>query len=90
MEGIANEDKIKQAPSGQPRHSPAEGDSALSRRLFALGFVPGTELFCERLSPFGSPMLVSLRGFRIALRRAEGERIFVETGDEDENHSTCG
>ena len=67
-----------------------EGDGALSRRLFALGFVPGTELFCERLSPFGSPILVSLRGFRVALRRAEGERIFVETGDEDENHSTCG
>ncbi len=54
-----------------------EGDGALSRRLFALG----TELFCERLSPFGSPMLVSLRGFRVALRRGEGERIFVETGD---------
>ena len=67
-----------------------EGHSALSRRLFALGFVPGTELFCERLSPFGSPMLVSLRRFRVALRRGEGERIFVETGDEDENHSTCG
>ena len=29
-----------------------EGDGALSRRLFALGFVPGTEIFCERLSPF--------------------------------------
>ncbi len=67
-----------------------EGDGALSRRLFALGFVPGTELYCERLSPFSSPMLVSLRGFRIALRRAEGERIFVETGDKDENHSTSG
>ena len=26
----------------------------------------------------------------VALRRGEGERIFVETGDEDENHSTCG
>ncbi len=58
-----------------------ECDGALSHRLFALGFVPGTEIFCERLSPFGSPMLVSLRGFRVALRRAEGERIFVETGD---------
>lgn len=67
-----------------------EGDGALSRRLFALGFVPGTEIFCERLSPFGSPMLVSLRGFRVALRRAEGERIFVETGDKYENHSIGG
>ncbi len=67
-----------------------EGGGALSRRLFALGFVPGTELFCEKLSPFGSPMLVSLRGFRVALRRAESERIFVETGDEHENHSTGG
>ena len=35
-------------------------------------------------------MLVSLRGFRVALRRAEGERIFVETGDKYENHSTGG
>lgn len=65
-----------------------EYGGALGRRLLALGFVRGTEVFCERLSPFGGPVLVSLRGFRVALRRTEGERIFVETGEDDEDHST--
>lgn len=64
-----------------------EGNDALAGRLRALGFVRGAEVSCERLSPFGDPMLLRLRGFRVALRREEGARIMLEKGEGHENHS---
>lgn len=67
-----------------------EGDDALAGRLRALGFVRGTVIFCERLSPFGDPMLLCLRDFRVALRRTEGERILVEMGETYENDCISG
>ena len=55
-----------------------EGDDAIARRLSDLGFWPGTEVELVRRAPLGDPIQLSLRGFRLALRKSEARRIVVE------------
>lgn len=69
-------------PGGYARILRTGGEDALSRRLLALGFVRGTRIYCERLSPFGGPALFRLRGSRVALRREECGRVLVDTEGE--------
>lgn len=54
-----------------------EGGLGLARRLAALGIVPGTPVRVLSSSPFG-PMIVEVRGSRLALGRREAMRIMVE------------
>ncbi len=45
------------------------GGSATALRLHNLGFVPGTEIEVLRRAPFGGPIEVEIRGYRICLRQ---------------------
>ena len=54
------------------------GDPALKKRLLTMGAVPGTEVTVERVAPLGDPLEVSLKGFRLSLRKEEAEKIEVE------------
>lgn len=49
---------------------PAPG-SEIPRRLGDLGFVPGTELAVLRRAPFGDPIELEIRGYRMCLRAAQ-------------------
>jgi ferrous iron transport protein A len=49
-------------------------------RLAALGFTPGAPVTVMRNHGFG-PMIVSIRGARIALGRGEARRIIVRPSD---------
>lgn len=49
-------------------HAP---NGAVPPRLEELGFVPGTALEVLRRAPFGDPIELEIRGYRICLRRAE-------------------
>jgi len=49
------------------------------RRLMDLGFVPGTEVGVELVSPSGDPTAYRVRGTVIALRREQAGLIFVAT-----------
>jgi ferrous iron transport protein B len=53
-----------------------EGGRSLLSRLAALGFTPGAVISVLRSSDHG-PLLVSLRGSRVALGRGEAAHIFV-------------
>lgn len=55
-----------------------EGDDAIAHRLIDLGFWPGTEVELVRRAPFGDPIQLALRGFRLALRKSEARRVVVE------------
>jgi ferrous iron transport protein A len=55
-----------------------EGNGKFSERLRELGFCCGTEVRFERQAPFGGPIIVSLRGYRLCLRRSEAKRIRIE------------
>jgi Fe2+ transport system protein FeoA len=54
----------------------------LTRRLGELGFVPGTEVQLVRRAPFGDPIEIELRGYRVCLRREQLEGLLVEPLEE--------
>ena len=49
----------------------------LRHRLMDMGLTPGTEVRLEGVAPLGDPIIVSARGCRLGLRRAEAAGITV-------------
>ncbi len=54
------------------------GDVRLVRRLNALGLLPGTRIEITNTAPLGDPMVITFRGFSLALRRKDAADIHVE------------
>lgn len=52
-----------------------EGDSKLVKRLFALGCIEGTEVKLKRTAPLGDPLIINFRGFDLAIRKRDAEKI---------------
>ncbi|HMG36542.1 MAG TPA: ferrous iron transport protein A [Blastocatellia bacterium] len=52
-----------------------EGPEAECRRLLDLGLTPGEEMCLVQAVPFGDPLVVEVRGMRLALRRREAAWI---------------
>jgi len=50
------------------------------KRLMDMGLTPGTKVMVLRSAPFHGPILVSVRGTRLALGRGLAEKILVEKG----------
>ena len=55
-----------------------EGEDEIAKRLRELGFCPGTEVRFERQAPFGGPIILSLRGYQLALRPSEAQRVRIQ------------
>jgi Fe2+ transport system protein FeoA len=55
-----------------------EGPEAERLRLLDLGLTPGEEIAIAQWVPFGDPMVVMVRGMRLALRRREASWIRVQ------------
>jgi Fe2+ transport system protein FeoA len=58
-----------------------EVDGSLRRRLLDMGLVVGTPVSVRRLAPLGDPMEVCLKGYRLALRKAEAAHIMVRVDE---------
>ncbi len=58
-----------------------EGEGAVARRLMEMGVVPGAPVCVIKAAPLGDPIEVRVRGYHLALRRAEAQTITVVTGD---------
>jgi len=54
------------------------GDRTLKKRLLEMGFIRGTKIHVEKVAPLGDPMELTLKGYHVALRRAEAKNIEVE------------
>ena len=54
-----------------------EGPEAECRRLLDLGLTPGEEMAVVQAVPLGDPLVVLVRGMRLALRRREAAWIKV-------------
>lgn len=52
-------------------------DDVVTRRLFDLGFTPGQQAELVRRAPLRDPLIYSVGGAEIVLRRAEAKRILV-------------
>ena len=54
-----------------------DGPEAECRRLLDLGLTPGEEMCVVQAVPLGDPLVVEVRGMRLALRRREAAWIRV-------------
>ena len=53
-------------------------EGALRRRLLDMGITKGTKINVLKTAPLGDPIEVTVRGYELSLRKAEGEIIEVE------------
>lgn len=52
--------------------------SKVKRRIMDLGLVKGTKIRVEGRAPFGDPIEIRLRGYKLTLRKEEAKDIIVE------------
>lgn len=55
------------------------GNEKLIKRLLALGCIEGTEVALKASAPFGDPIVISLRGFNLAIRKKDAKNIFIKS-----------
>lgn len=55
-----------------------EKDSAVRRKLLDMGITPGVELQVTGKAPFGDPLEISVRGYKLTLRKNEAKVISGE------------
>ena len=56
------------------------GPCSLSRRLLAMGFLPGTPVRIVQVAPLGDPITIELDGWRVSLRRSEASLLEIREG----------
>ncbi len=54
------------------------GSGGISRRLVDMGATSGTLVEVERVAPLGYPIEVKIKGYHLALRKEEADRILIE------------
>ncbi len=54
------------------------GDEKLTKRLFALGLIKGTEILFKNAAPLGDPLIINIRGFNLAIRKNDAKNIFLK------------
>ena len=58
------------------------GTPAFRLRLEEMGFIPGQEVTKVYSSPIGTPIVYSMLGQKVALRKSEAARITIETSEQ--------
>jgi Fe2+ transport system protein FeoA len=51
---------------------------SVKRRFLDMGLIPGTEVSIDKKSPFGDPVSINLRGYKLCLRKHDLDSILVE------------
>lgn len=54
------------------------GDDAVAIRLLEMGLTPGVVVRVLGHAPFGDPVELHLRNYRLSIRRTEAERVTVQ------------
>ena len=62
-----------------------KGEGALKRRLIDMGITPGTAVAVRRAAPLGDPLEITLRGYRLTLRKKEASLIEIEEPAKNES-----
>ena len=52
-------------------------NGTVSKRLMEMGVVPGVSVRVIKNAPFGCPLEIRVRGYNLALRRAEAQTIEI-------------
>ena len=53
------------------------GGDAVAIRLLDMGVTPGVEIRLVGKAPFGDPLELELRGYRLSIRRQEAARVAI-------------
>jgi ferrous iron transport protein A len=54
-----------------------KGNNAVTKRLMEMGVVPGVSVRVIKSAPFGDPLEIRVRGYHLAMRKAEADAIEV-------------
>ena len=53
------------------------GEGAVKRRIMDMGITKGTEIYIRKVASLGDPIEVTVRGYELSLRKADGEMVEV-------------
>ena len=53
------------------------GEGPLKRRVMDMGLTKGTEVTVDRIAPLGDPIELTVRGYKLSIRKADAETIEV-------------
>lgn len=80
--GASSTIRLDALPAGvAARVVAVSGAGPLARRLMEMGVVPGAPVRVLKAAPLGDPLEVRVRGYHLALRRAEAHVIQVVPDD---------
>lgn len=66
-------------PGQAGRVTAVSGAADTRNRLLEMGLTRGTLVRLVRVAPFGDPIELSLRGYRLSVRRSEAATIQIES-----------
>lgn len=55
-----------------------QGTDAIAQRLLEMGLTPGVEITLLGTAPWGDPLELKVRGYRLSVRKAEAQRLEIQ------------
>ncbi|HRW34474.1 MAG TPA: FeoA domain-containing protein [Thermotogota bacterium] len=55
----------------------------IKKRLLAMGLTPNTPFRIAKVAPLGDPIELSIRGYRLSIRKSEASCLEVELSEND-------
>ncbi len=69
---------LKEAKVGQTvKVVRLEGAGAVKRRIMDMGITKGESIYVRKVAPLGDPIEITVRGYELSIRKADGEMIEV-------------
>ena len=70
---------LKEAKCGQTvKVVKIHGEGAVKRRIMDMGITKNVEIYIRKVAPLGDPVEVTVRGYELSLRKADGEMVEVQ------------
>lgn len=57
------------------------GEGETKRRMIDMGITPGAVIILKKYAPLGDPMEINVRGYNLALRKADAAVILLEVAE---------
>lgn len=54
------------------------GEGAVKRRIMDMGLTKGVDVHIRKVAPLGDPVEITVRGYKLSIRKADAEMIEVE------------
>ena len=55
------------------------GEGPVKRRIMDMGITKGQTIYVRKVAPLGDPVEITIRGYELSIRKADGEMIEVES-----------